>query len=263
MQRSKTGLILWIALVIIAWGKAISYGQVTVKVPKITTTPGTRVAVPVLVSDLAGYDILSYQFKVLYDSMVVAATGITVENTLTAEWGNAVVNLDKAGQMVIGAFGIHELTGRDTLIKLNFDVIAGPGDSSKISLREFSFNNNKPEAITEDGVIKISSLARVADNSPGDLPATPRLICHYPEPLRDHASFRVRVMGQRTLTVEIRNLLGQRVRMFEIPNHGLHELSFDWEAQDERGQIVAPGIYFCMVRQGGFMLGVEKMTVIR
>ncbi|MDZ7319264.1 MAG: cohesin domain-containing protein [candidate division KSB1 bacterium] len=264
MQRSNIGLILGISLVIIAWGNNIGYGQVTVTVPEITTTPDTTVLVPVLVSNLAGYGIVSYQFVVLYDSMVVKATGITTENTLTAGWGNVAVNLQPAGQMVVGAFGFHELTGGgDTLVKLNFEVVARPGDSSKISLRDFSFNNDYPQATTKDGVIKITNFARMRDGGPAILPMTQRLIRHYPEPLGDYASFYVNANFQNQVTVEIRNLLGQRIREFEIVGQGQNEAFFAWDVHDGQGQIVAPGIYFCLLRQGGRVVGVEKLTVIR
>ncbi len=263
MRRSKIWLISGITLIIIAWGNIIGYGQVSVKIPSITTIPDTTVQVPVLVSELTGLGILSYQFKVLYDSTIATATGITIENTLTDAWGNAVVNLEQAGQMIIGAFGIHELAGSDTLIKLNFQIIAGPGDSSTISLKDFTFNNDTPGVITQDGVIKITPLAWVRDARLGNLPATPRLIRHYPEPLCDHASFMVLENHEHMATVEIRNLLGQRIREFMIVSRGQQQLSFDWDARDGQGQIVAPGIYFCVVRQSGEITGVDKMTVIR
>lgn len=263
MRRSKIWLISGITLIIIAWGNIIGYGQVTVKIPSITTIPDTTVQLPVLVSELTSLGILSYQFKVLYDSMIATATGVTIENTLTAAWGSTAINLEPAGQMVVGAFGIHELAGSDTLIKLNFQIIAGPGDSATISFEYFLFNNGTPRVITEDGVIKIAPLARVRDARRANLPATPRLIRHYPEPLCDHASFMVLENHERLATIEIRNLLGQRIREFTIVSHGQPQLSFDWDARDGQGQIVAPGIYFCVARQSGGVIGVDKMTVIR
>jgi len=144
MQGSKILLKLWISLIIIAWGKNDGFSQIYVTVPDIKTGQDSTILVPVLVSDLSDYNIISFQFEVFFDSLVIKAEGVSVVNTLTAPWGNAAVNVYSEGRMIVGAFGTTALTTGDTLLNLIFKVIAKPGNSTSIILKDFRFNNGNP-----------------------------------------------------------------------------------------------------------------------
>jgi len=263
MQKSKIFLILWISLITIAWGRYNGYGQVTVKIPTITTKQDTVVLIPVLVSDLSTYEIIAYQFKVVYDSTVIKARGVAVERTLTAQWGGAAVNLDSAGLMIVGAFGVHELTAGDTLINLIFEVIAKPGDSTLIMLDEFRFNNDNPRAATENGVLKVTVTAGIRDGNSPRLPETMRLIRHFPEPFDDQTSILVSVNKPGQIEIEIFNLLGQKIKHFG--NLGLNPgaISINWNATNDHGERVSPGIYFGVVRLNTQIIGVDRMILLK
>lgn len=263
MQKSKIFLILWISFITIAWGRNNSYGQVTVTIPPITTKQDSVILIPVLVSDLSTYEIIAYQFKVVYDSTVIKAVGVAVERTLTAQWGEAAVNMDSAGLMIVGAFGIHKLSVGDTLINLVFEVIAKPGDSTVIRLDDFRFNNDNPKAATKQGVLKVTVTAGIRDGNLPRLPETMRLIRHFPEPFDNQTSILVSMNQPGQIEIEIFNLLGQKIKHFE--NLGLNPgvISIDWNATNDHGGRVSPGIYFGVVKRNAQIVGVDRMILLK
>jgi len=263
MQRSNLFLVLWICLIIIAWGRTDVISQVNVKIPDMKTSQDTVVFVPVVVSDVSGYGIISYQFQVRFDSLVIKAVGVSAKSTLTAQWGNAIANFDSAGKMIVGAFGISELTVGDTLINLVFDVIAQPGDSTPIILEKFKFNNGNPKAIIDNGSLKITLPTRIRDRNPSNIPKKMKLLNNYPEPFQDQTRILVQLNQPGQLQIEIFNVLGQRIKQYEKLSINTSGISIDWNATDSRGMRVPPGVYFCVVRQDKKILGVDRMILIK
>lgn len=263
MQRSKILLILVVSLITIAWGSYDGFSQVTVKIPDVKVNQDTVIFVPVIVTDLTGYGIISYQFKVNYDSLVIKAMGLSVENTLTAQWGSAVANIDSAGRMVVGAFGLSELTGGDTLLKIIFEVVAEPGDSTSIILDDFQFNNGNPKAIIDNGLLKITLPTGVRDRHLSVMPQEIMLLKNYPEPFYDQTRILVHVSQPGQVKIEIFNILGQRIKQFENFPLKPGEFSLDWNATDYQGIRVPPGVYFCLVRQSNKIVAVDRMILVK
>ena len=263
MQRSKILLILLISLIVIAWGRNNGLSQVNVTIPDIKTEQDSIILVPVLVSDLSGYKIISYQFHVIFDSLIIKAKGVSVENTLTAPWGSAIANTDSAGKMIIGAFGVSELAAGDTLLKLVFEVIAEPGDSTLIILNDFKFNNNNPQAITDDGSLKIVFPSKIKNRNPVAVPQKMQLLYNYPEPFQDRTSILIKLDRPGQVVLQIYNILGQNIRQLDVNFTTASQVVIDWNATDNQGLTVPPGVYFCVVRQSNKIVVVDRMILVK
>jgi hypothetical protein len=263
MQRSKILLMLSISLIIIAWGKNDAFSQVYVTVPDVQTEQDSTILVPVLVSDLSSYGIISYQFEVFFDSLVIKAKGVSAVNTLTAPWGNAVANTDSAGKMIVGAFGVSVLTAGDTLLNLVFEVVAKPGDSTSIILKDFRFNNGNPTAIVDNGSLEIMLQSGIANRKPAAMiPQKMQLLYNYPEPFQDRTSIVVNLIQSAPVEIEIFNILGQNIKHFGINLITAGQLQIDWNATHNQGVRVPPGVYFCVVRQSNKTIAVDRMILV-
>ena len=263
MQRSKVLLILWISVIIIAWGKNDGYSQVNVKIPDVKAKQDSVIFVPVLVSDLTEYGIISYQFQVCFDSLVIRAIGVSAESTLTTQWGNAIANVDSPGKMIVGAFGVSALTAGDTLINLIFKVIAQPGDSTAIMLENFKFNNDNPKAFIENGSLKVTLLTGIRDRHLSVKPDKMLLLKNYPDPFHDQTRIFIHLNQPGQIEIEIFNILGQRIKQFENLQLKVGSLSVDWNGTDDRGISVPPGVYFCVVKQRNKIVAVDCMILLK
>jgi len=263
MQRSKIVLILVISLITIAWGKNPGFSQVQVIIPDVKTEPDSIILIPILVSDLSGYGIISYQFQVIFDSLMIKSKGISVENTLTAPWGNVIANSDSAGKIIVGAFGVSELAAGDTLLRLIFEVIAEPGDSTSIVLNDFRFNNNNPPVTVNNGSLKIILPTGIKNRIASVIPQKMQLLYNYPEPFQDRTSIAIQLQRPGQIEMAIYNILGQNIKQIELNVINTSQLVIDWNATDNHGLAVPPGIYFCVVKQSNKIVAVDRMILVK
>ncbi len=263
MQILKILLILLISLIVIAWGKNDGLSQVNVTIPDIKTEQDSMILIPVLVSDLSGYGIISYQFNIFFDSLIIKAKGVSVKNTLTAPWGNAVANTDSAGKMIVGAFGVSELAAGDTLLKLIFEVLAEPGDSTFININDVKFNNNNPSTITENGLLKIVLPSGIKNRNPVTFPQKMQLLFNYPEPFQDRTSIMIKLDRPGQVELQIYNILGQNIRQLDVNLKTTSQVIVDWNATDNHGLTVPPGVYFCVVKQSDKIVAVDRMILLK
>ncbi|UCE06979.1 MAG: T9SS type A sorting domain-containing protein [bacterium] len=263
MQRSANFIMLSISLIIIALGKNDGHGQVRVKIPDIKTKQDTIIDIPVLVSDLSDYGIISYQFLVKFDSLVIKAVGVSAESTLTAQWGNAIANVDSTGWMIVGAFGVSELKGGDTLINLVFEVIAQPGDSTPIILEKFKFNNENPTTLIDNGSLKVSLPTGIRDRNHSAILEKMRLLKNFPEPFHDRTTILLHLNQPGKVEMEIFNLLGQTIKQYDDLYLDPGGFSIDWNAINSRGMRVPPGVYFCVVKQDNKIIAVDRMILLK
>lgn len=263
MRQSKIGLIGLVSLIMIAWGRYEGYAQVSVTVTSMVAHQDSVIKIPVLVSDLSSYGIIAYQFNVVYDSMMLRAHGVSAENTLTASWGNAIANVKFPGIMIVGAFGVTELSRGDTLINLVFHVLASPGDSSAILLEEVRFNKDYPQAMVVNGAVKIVLSTRIDRDHSGVNPRSMHLVSNYPDPFQARTSIRIKDSGAGQIRVLIFNVLGQRIKQISAFHPAAGDVEFEWDATDDRGIRAPAGVYFCVAKSEEKTIGVERMIVIK
>jgi hypothetical protein len=114
------------------------------KIADTSVTAGDSVDVPVAVGLTDGLEIVSYEFRVAYDTAAVRYRGIVLDGTLSD--GYSPVVKDTAGVLHVAVAGTGPLSGQGTLVKLRFapNPPSVNGEISPLALTEFAFNEPGP-----------------------------------------------------------------------------------------------------------------------
>jgi hypothetical protein len=89
-----------------------------------------------------------------------------------------------------------------------------------------------------------------------------KLLPSYPNPFQQSATIEYRLAERTHVTLEVYNVLGQRVRRLEsaVREAGPHTVR--WHGRDDFGQPVASGVYFYRLRAGD-LVATKRMTLVR
>lgn len=89
-----------------------------------------------------------------------------------------------------------------------------------------------------------------------------RIVQNYPNPFNPGTTIRFRVSDSRDVTLEIYNLLGQRIRALYEGKliQGAHEI--EWNGADDRGNLAPGGIYIFRMRTGNIVVS-KKLLLMR
>jgi len=140
----------------------VMVGPLTVQVATdIIGVPGTEVEVPVEVINTIGYyGIISFQFTLSYNSAMIEATSISVDDCLSESW-TVFSNLNNEGQVTVTGFPGDGTPlnnpGSADLVKIKFSIFEGLDDysTSPLNFADFTFNDANPEPVVNDGILTI------------------------------------------------------------------------------------------------------------
>lgn len=103
----------------------------------------------------------------------------------------------------------------------------------------------------------------VEDNSgPAASPRQYALSQNYPNPFNAETQIRFSLPEKGQLTLEIFNILGQRVITLARGLYDVGEHQVTWNGRDSGGAQVGSGVYFCRLRAGQFR-GIKRMVLLR
>jgi len=113
----------------------------------------------------------------------------------------------------------------------------------KVIVGEENYADRKSEGITKRGY---------EDN----------LQSNYPNPFEEATTLRYSLSEKRSVTLEVYNVLGQRVRTLvnEKKEAGLHQVQ--WEGENRYGKQVSSGVYFVQLRAGAVQK-TQKVVLVR
>jgi uncharacterized protein GlcG (DUF336 family) len=122
-----------------------------VTLPSISVTPakgapGTKVAVPIILSNITGLGIGGGQFAINYDPTVAIVESITDVVPGTAFNASTFsINIDNAstGKVIVGFMGTTNVTGNATLCTVNFKLLGSMGAKTTLTLTESEFNDGE------------------------------------------------------------------------------------------------------------------------
>ena len=135
-------------------------GQGTERVilPELIAGTNAIIEIPVMVSDLTGYGIITNEFIFSYDASVLIPSPPYVITTGTM-LGNAgwtlIIDQPEADKLSVSALGSEPLSGSGVLAKLKFKVVGEQGTSSDLSFDEFVFNGNNPLVEITNGFLNV------------------------------------------------------------------------------------------------------------
>lgn len=127
------------------------FAQITVAVDSFYATPGDTILVPVYTGDVTDSSIESFQFNFFFSDSVLSPIDATLDGTIAQDWGAPFLNSRNPGELRIGAYGLDYLVGSGPIVIVRFLVVGSTGDSTKLEIRNFMFNNGTPEAIIANG----------------------------------------------------------------------------------------------------------------
>ena len=124
----------------------------------LTAPANSTITIPVVVQNLTGRGIDSYDFTFSYNSNVIRPlASAPIDSTGTLSSGLTVTaNTVVVGKLQIGAYGATALSGSGTLLNLNFEVIGANGANSALTWNQFQFNENDPCATPSNGSVTVS-----------------------------------------------------------------------------------------------------------
>ncbi|MFQ5864233.1 MAG: choice-of-anchor D domain-containing protein, partial [bacterium] len=140
---------------------SFAYSQtIEVSMPDTATgEPNTSVTIPIVVGELTGRNVLSYQAVIVFDEGVLDATGASSVGTLSESFGQPTVDTSVDGEVFVAASGASPLSGSGTLVNLIFNVVGQPGEMTDLQFVGFLFNTGDPPAVTTNGKFIVRSAA--------------------------------------------------------------------------------------------------------
>jgi Cohesin domain/Periplasmic copper-binding protein (NosD) len=144
---------------------------VNVSLPDMRAESGSKIVVPISISDATGKGIVSYEFDLAYDAAVleplenVTGTKQTVSDGLTV-----TTNANTPGLLKVVVYGALPISGEGRLLDLKFNVIGSANSSSALTWQAFRFNEGG--VFTETGNGRIS----VTESNTNDSAITGRLL---------------------------------------------------------------------------------------
>ena len=180
--------------------------------------------------------------KIILDSKLKFVT----YNVKKSDVENILMEMNQNSNEIVCAFASAQyLSDKNVEIELIFDAVS----EGKINDRDLSFCH-----FILDDVPLLETLVAI-EHEP-NVPDKWYLGQNYPNPFNFSCIFEYHVPKKSHVTVEIFNLLGQKVRTLirNKPCSGLVRLR--WDGVDDRGGDLPSGIYFCRVKT-------ERKEVIR
>ncbi|MGB4204555.1 MAG: BACON domain-containing carbohydrate-binding protein [Bacteroidales bacterium] len=126
--------------------------------PELIAGTNAIIEIPVMVSDLTGYGIITNEFVFSYDASVLIPSPpyVTTIGTMLGDAGwTLIIDQQEAGNLSVVALGSEPLSGSGVLTKLRFKVVGEQGSSSDLSFDEFVFNDNNPLVEITNGLLNI------------------------------------------------------------------------------------------------------------
>ena len=111
--------------------------------------PGADVAVPVVLDDVTGLEVLSVDLSVRFNPAVITATSVAAGPL--APGCTATANLATPGRAVVSVFCTTALTGSGTVANITFHVAGARGQGTPLDIESALLNEGTPPVNIDDG----------------------------------------------------------------------------------------------------------------
>jgi len=127
------------------------FSQVNVSLPDTSIGADEDITISVIVDSLDGFDIMSYDFPLIYDSELMTATNVSTDGTLSEGMDYYLSNVSKPDTVTVGCFNIfNPLQGAEALVNITFHTSANSARSPLI-MAIFRFNEGDSETLIKNG----------------------------------------------------------------------------------------------------------------
>lgn len=126
---------------------------ISVMIPDTVVIPGESVTIPIITDTLTNRNIISYDFRLIYDPDFLEYRNVKTQETLSRNV-SVMTNSAAPGTLVVAAMGFSQITGTGTLLNLKFNVGAQTMGSSALRFEQFSFNGGNPPSTAINGTVR-------------------------------------------------------------------------------------------------------------
>lgn len=127
-----------------------------VKAPALVTPADNEVVIPVAVQSLANKGVISYEFDLRYDPLVIQPQENPVDVAETVSSGlSVVVNAETPGLLRVVAYGPMPIDANGLLLNLRFTAVGTPGSVSPLTWERFMLNEGTPRITAADGQVEL------------------------------------------------------------------------------------------------------------
>ena len=139
-----------------AEGSGISEQSISVDLPSLVTPADNEVLIPVTVEGVANKGIISCEFDLRYDPLVIQPQEKPVDVAGTVGRGLSVVaNADEPGLLRVVMYGAMPIDGNGLLLNLKFSAVGAAGAVSPLTWERIMFNEGDLETFVTNGRIEI------------------------------------------------------------------------------------------------------------
>ncbi len=129
---------------------------IAVEMPYVSVGMRKEIAVPVNVRGIANKEVISYEFNLRYDPLVIQPIGDGVDVKATASRGLSVVtNANEPGLLRVVVYGAFPIDEDGVLLNLRFTAVGVAGSVSPISFERLMFNEGEPRVSVVDGKVEL------------------------------------------------------------------------------------------------------------
>lgn len=130
--------------------------SVSIAAPQITAAPNAGIVVPVSVRGITDKGIISYEFDLRYDPLVIQPVADAVDVNGTVSRGlHTVINTEEAGRLRVALYGPIPINADGILMRLKFIAVGTPGSSSTLVWERFVLNDGELGLTAANGEIDI------------------------------------------------------------------------------------------------------------
>ena len=129
-----------------------------VAAPSFVTPADNEVLIPISVQGAANKGLISYEFDLRYDPLVIQPVSNPVDLAGTVSSSlSAVANCEEPGVLRVAVYGPMPINGNGVLLNLRFTAIGAPGSVSPLTWERIMFNEGTPRSTATDGQVELSA----------------------------------------------------------------------------------------------------------
>ncbi|MBK8466116.1 MAG: carboxypeptidase regulatory-like domain-containing protein [Chloracidobacterium sp.] len=131
-----------------------------VKAADMLVAADSDIIIPVKIQSAANKGIISYEFDLQYDPLVIQPQANPVSLNRTVSRGlSAIANAAEPGLLRVTVFGPMPINADGTLLNLRFTAVGAPGAATPLTWERLLLNEGDPQVIVADGRVEIAVAA--------------------------------------------------------------------------------------------------------
>ena len=187
---------------------------INVSMPDTMVVNESEIILPILVGDVTGRELNSFEFTISFDSTVIAIDSV-ITSDFMADGYLIIPNNPASDRLVVAAAGTAPLSGSGVLLAVRARF--HEAGSSEVLFESIKFEPGQPPLNLQNGAV--SKAAPSNTESDPAIPAHTRVSANFPNPFSESTEFLLDLTEPAQVRVELYSIIGQQVRAFESKSY--------------------------------------------